>query len=94
LSKKYKLYHKVAHGFVDLEFSGKGNEIETLKNKYTSFLNQGMTIEKTAKSAVVRIETKQMILQENFDMQRQAAIDAIKHAQELVRWANDVALER
>jgi len=94
LPKDMKLYHKVVHGFVDLEFTGKGGQIDVLEKKYKALLNHGMTIEKTNKSAVIRLTTERLNLQEDIDQQKEFVVRAIKRAKELTKWAESNIINR
>jgi len=86
LPKDMKLYHKVVHGFVDLEFTGKGDQIGILEKKYKLLLNRGMTIEKTNKSAVIRMTTERLNLQKDINKQKEFTVRAIEKAKELIKW--------
>lgn len=87
LSKGLSLVHKVDRGFVDLEFAGKGNQLDVFERKYKPFLKQGMAIERAYKSAVIRIVIERLNLQKDFNKQKELIIKAIDKAKELTEWA-------
>lgn len=53
--KRTTILHKSAQGYVDLEFAGLAEQLNLLKNILQPFLLTDMRVEKTGKSAVVRI---------------------------------------
>ena len=87
LKDGFKLCHKAAHGFVDLQFTGKGNEVGQLIRHYKPFLKKGRTIIKTNKSAVVRVGVGKLNLQGDFKQQKKKVIAAIETVKELNHWA-------
>lgn len=51
------IYHKFVHGFVDLQFEKIGDKAEAFISHFKSHIEEGMTIQRAGKSAVViRIE--------------------------------------
>lgn len=51
------IYHKFVHGFVDLQFEKLGDKAEAFISHFRSHIEEGMTIQRAGKSAVViRIE--------------------------------------
>lgn len=51
------IYHKFVHGFVDLQFEKIGDKAEVFISHFKSHIEEGMTIQRAGKSAVViRIE--------------------------------------
>ena len=86
LKKGLCLIHKANHGYVDLEFTGKGEQIDILQNKYGSVLKKEMLLEKTNKSAVIRLPVKPLNTQGDFNKQKDFAIAALQKAQELLAW--------
>lgn len=53
--KKTTILHKSAQGYVDLEFAGLAEQLNLLKNMLQPYLSMDMRVERTGKSAVVRI---------------------------------------
>lgn len=54
------LWHKVAHGHVDLQFANMGDKLIEMERLYRPLLLPPMRIEKAAKSSVIRIRVKQV----------------------------------
>ena len=84
--KGHQLYHKAPNGYVDLEFAGQGEQIEQIKEKYQQFLEDDMSIERTHKSAVVRICVDKLDLQNDFDNQKECVCTALETAKRLYNW--------
>ena len=55
LPPNVSLWHKVAYGHVDLQFSGMGDRLIEIEQLYRPSLLPSMRIEKAAKSAVIRV---------------------------------------
>lgn len=87
LGKEVYLVHKIDRGFVDLEFPGKGGQIDAFGKKYKPFLEQGMSIERAHKSAVIRMITRRLNLQEDFAKQKEHVVRGIETARGLLLWA-------
>jgi len=81
------ILHKANRGVIDLQLSGKGDRIEEVQRDLGPFLGPGMTVEKTAKSATVRIKVPLLDLQQDFGAQEEAVKKGITEAQILYRWA-------
>ena len=82
-----RLKHKVSHGHVDLEFSGKGHRLRDMHRLYGNNLPPGAHMEKAAKSAVVRIKVKSIdMTKEDFATSRARALKGIKAAALLLDW--------
>ena len=92
LKDGFKVIHKVDRGFVDLEFSGQGNQIDQLKERYKPLLKPGMIIERTKKSAVVRIVIEEINLHGSFEQQKDKIITAIEAAKKLNNWAQEIGV--
>lgn len=65
------IYHKSDKGFVDLEFSGRGDKTEYIKkilsDRYGNLWDNDLLVEKTGKSAVLRIRVPKMDFREKFE---------------------------
>ena len=81
------ILHKANRGVIDLQLSGKGDRIEELQRDLDPFLGLGMTVEKTAKSAAVRIQVPLLDLQQDFGAQEDAVREGVAGALRLYRWA-------
>jgi len=86
LPSKIRLIHKVAYGFVDLQFSGMGDHLEVLNRILRPRLLSEMSILKTNKSAVVRITVPKINMVNSLDLNEGLIVDGIKSAQFLLDW--------
>lgn len=66
-NKNNKIKHKSNMGCVDLEFAGYGHKIGKLRELTKSLLDDDMSIVKTGKSAVIRIEVEKINFNEEFE---------------------------
>lgn len=66
--KRTTILHKSAQGYVDLEFAGLAEQLNLLKNILQPFLSTDMRVEKTGKSAVVRIPVPVMDFSKPFSI--------------------------
>lgn len=80
------LIHKVAHGYVDLQFSNMGDHLAVINQIFKSRLRSEMEIVKAAKSAVIRIHVSKINMVDNLDINEGLIVDGIKNAQFLLDW--------
>jgi hypothetical protein len=81
--KNVQLFHKFPFGHVDLQLAGYGNRLAAIKSRYGKYLEAGMTIEKAAKSGVVRINVERMDVESR--LPKNHAMEGIKAALRLLR---------
>jgi len=87
LPKGISLIHKADRGYIDLQLSGRGDQIEQIHQDLGSFLEPSMVIVRTGKSAVVRIEVPLLFLQQDFDSQKETVQKEIQEVKALHQWA-------
>ena len=88
--KGTKILHKSEKGYVDLEFSGRGEEINKLKRLTDGMLYENMRWEPTGKSASIRIIVKKMDFSKPFNNY----LDEIKEVFEAVRMLNKLVEDK
>lgn len=86
LPSNVSLYHKVAFGNVDLQFSNMGDRLSEIRAKYGSKLDSTMAIEKAAKSAVIRIKVPGIEMTDDLDLLEGKITEGIRSAQFLLEW--------
>lgn len=85
LKPKMDLVYKGRHGFVDLEFKNYGNKRDKLKPKLNPFRKKNMTIEKTNKSASLRIKVPTIDPTLKFESQIKNIKIVLKTAKKLLK---------
>lgn len=83
------LIHKLETGNVDLQFLGKGSELENFQNLLKPYLNEGMILTSTGKSAVVRKEVPRIYVRDDIDQQKDQIFQGLTAAKELLDWFNE-----
>lgn len=72
ISRLY-MYHKTEKGFIDLTFDGCGDRMLLIENMLVKhdeeYLKKGFTVQRTQKSAAIRLEVPALDIHENFDDQ-------------------------
>lgn len=81
--------HKLPHGYFDLQFASMGSKLNEMHAAFDSRLETGMTIEKAAKSASVRLRVPVLSTADPLDRQREAAIQGFEGGKKLVEWARN-----
>ncbi|MCJ7588349.1 MAG: hypothetical protein MUQ00_10680 [Candidatus Aminicenantes bacterium] len=86
LTKNVSLVHKVCYGNVDLQFSGMGNRIGELEQRFGNLLDNDMQIEPASKSAVIRIRVPEIDMMADFSNSKEAVRKALRTAVRLLDW--------
>ena len=87
LPANVKLFHKIEHGYVDLQFSGRGKNLPEMERLYRTHLLPNMRIEKAAQSAVIRVRIdKVAITTATFDSCEAVFRKGIETAVTLLEW--------
>lgn len=91
ISRLY-MYHKTEKGFIDLTFDGCGNRILLIENMLAKhdeeYLKKGFTVQRTQKSAAIRLEVPALDIHKNFDDQIEKikeCFDSIQKMADLVK---------
>ena len=86
------IYHKTEFGFVDLTFESCADKIVDielmLEDTLGDYLGNGFTVQRTGKSAAVRLLVPILDLHQSFEEQQKAVdagIDAVRRMSELVK---------
>ena len=82
-----KILHKLAKDAVDLEFRGLGSQTNELQSALAGFLDSAWTVEKTNKSASVRVAVPHIQTGRPLSVQSDAVRASIAAAQTLHDWA-------
>lgn len=80
------LVHKLTHGFFDLQFSGMGDKLHEMRSHYQDKLSSRMKIERTQKSASIRISVPKISVADALEQQKEITISAIESGKALLRW--------
>jgi hypothetical protein len=80
------IWHKFDRGFVELNFSGWGPRTHELRSHLAPMLDQDMTVERTGKSAAVRLVVPVLEISNCPEIQRIAVEKGITTAGRLLRW--------
>ncbi len=86
LPLEIKLVHKLPSGKVDLEFSGKDQPLEWLKQKFENLVDADMSFEKAGKSGCIRLQVPPVNTAHEFDTQKEACFLGIRAATRLLTW--------
>ncbi|MBE2913706.1 hypothetical protein [Anoxybacillus flavithermus] len=83
------IYHKFVHGFVDLQFEKLGEKAEEFISLFKDYLEEGMTIQRAGKSAVVvRIEVPKINPHRFYEDLQDDVHKAQDAAKRLLKWFN------
>ena len=80
------LVHKMAHGFVDIQFDGMAEKLAQLRARYGSSLEPEMRITRAAKSGVIRIDVPKLRPTDNAEGQLEAIDACLRRTAELLEW--------
>jgi hypothetical protein len=86
LSRGVTLWHKLPHGNVDLQFAAMGAILPEMERLYGKHLIPPMQIERTAKSAVVRLKVPEVDMFQAFADSETAVRKALDAALALTNW--------
>jgi hypothetical protein len=86
LPKGAVLVHKLPHGFFDLQFASMGSKLKEMHQAFDKRLQAGMTIEKAAKSASIRLQVPALSTADPLERQRDAAIQGFEAGKRLLDW--------
>ncbi len=64
-----ELIHKLPHGNVDLQFHGKGQQLDQLRQQFGSFADEDMSFETASKSGCIRLRVPPLDTTQAFSSQ-------------------------
>jgi hypothetical protein len=85
------IVHKLGHGFLDLQFANMGQQLSRLRAEFGSALISGMTIERAAKSGVIRQKVPVFNKGRPFAEQATTARMCLERAAVLLKWYRQIA---
>lgn len=94
MPKETVLCHKLIHGFFDIEFAGRGDQLGELRKRFGSVMIDDMQIEKAGKSAVIRINVPKLSIADPFENQREEVAVCIQEGKQLLAWFQQHAAVR
>ncbi|MBZ5555193.1 MAG: PD-(D/E)XK nuclease family protein [Acidobacteriia bacterium] len=80
------IVHKLPRGHLDLQFAGKAGRLASLRSKLGASMLPGMTIERAAKSAVIRQKVPVFNTARDFQRQEADVVYCLRLARDLLRW--------
>jgi hypothetical protein len=89
-----KLVHKLADGFIDVQFAGMGDRIIDLHRLYDTCMPAAARIERAYKSAVIRVDVPRLNANLVFQEQSEAVSACLVSARRLLSWFLSMAQNR
>ena len=86
LHKGVSLIHKLVYGNVDLQFNGRGGDIEVLERGFATPPERDMSLEAAGKSAVVRVRVTPIDMTVPFSSSEPAVEEGLHAAVRLIEW--------
>lgn len=86
LPKGVDLIHKLTHGYFDLQFKGMGDNINSMREKYSNVLHENMKIVKAGKSASIRVTVPKLSLADTVESQKEKVMQCFNEGQKLLKW--------
>ena len=86
LPDEVNLIHKLTHGNFDLQFTGMGNNLDKMRDKYLHSLNKNMKIVRTNKSASIRVQVPILSLADSLESQKDNVLICFKEGIKLLKW--------
>jgi hypothetical protein len=94
LPSEVRLVHKMVYGRMDLQFKGMGQKLKDLHAQYGAALDPDMSIQRAAKSGVIRLKVPTLNPSQDFEAQAEDVISCLRKGAELLNWFQRVAIER
>ena len=89
LPKGVNLVYKFVHGFVDIQASGKGAVIDQIRRLYDNVLMSPISIERSGKSALFRIEVPRIDPRLDYRENEKSVKEAQRSLIFLYNWFNE-----
>lgn len=89
LPNDVSLVHKLTHGHFDLQFKDMGDKLDQMHCKYAECLDKGMSIDKAAKSASIRVSVPTLSLADTVESQKKAVMEGMLKGKALLQWFSD-----